>query len=82
MKTRADTYLRFVLSDNLKRLRKARGWTQIQLGSHSELTQTYISRIELGKVAVSIDTIQELAEALGCPPADLLTPENPNNKGA
>lgn len=74
MKKRVDTSLRMVFSSNVRRLRKAKGWTQIQLAAHSELSQVFVSRIELGKVAATIDTIQELAAALGCEPDELLAP--------
>lgn len=88
MKKRVDTSLRMVFSSNVKQRRKDKGWTQIQLAAHSELSQVFVSRIELGKVAATIDTIQELAAALDCEPGELLAPspdippaENPETGG-
>ena len=44
-------------------LRKMREWSQDELARRSGLQRTHISRIEAGKNAVTLETIQAIAEA-------------------
>lgn len=46
-------------------LRKMAGLSQEQLSERAGLQRTHISRIEAGKYAVTLETIQAIAEALG-----------------
>ena len=46
-------------------LRKMKGMSQEQLSLLAGLQRTHISRIEAGKYAVTLETIQAIAEALG-----------------
>ena len=46
-------------------LRKQAGLTQEQLAEKAGLQRTHVLRIEAGKYAVNIDTIEAIAEALG-----------------
>jgi len=48
----------------VRRLRKARGWSQEDLGFQANLHFTYISGIERGERNVSLLTIVRLAKAL------------------
>lgn len=41
------------------------GMTQEELAARSGLQRTHISRIEMGKYTVTLDTLQAIAEALG-----------------
>ncbi len=45
--------------------RGARGWTQQQLADKLGTTNTAVSRIESGRHAVSLDTLQRLSDVLG-----------------
>ena len=45
-------------------LRKLAGLSQEQLSERAGLQRTHISRIEAGKYAVTLETIQAIAEAL------------------
>ena len=45
-------------------LRKLAGMSQEQLAANAGLQRTHISRIEAGKYAVTLETIQAIAEAL------------------
>lgn len=45
--------------------RAARQWTQRQLADEIGTTNTVVSRIESGRHAVSLDTLQRLSTALG-----------------
>ena len=40
-------------------------WSQEELARRAGLQRTHISRIEAGKYAVTLETIQAIAEALG-----------------
>ena len=46
-------------------LRKLKEWSQQELAERAGLQRTHISRIEAGKYAVTLETIQAIAEALG-----------------
>ena len=72
--------LRNILGANVRRLRRARGWTQIQLAAHCDMTQVYVSYIEGSKHAATVDMIDKLAEALDVTAADLLTPADVSGK--
>ena len=45
-------------------LRKLAGMSQEQLAERAGLQRTHVSRIEAGKYAVTLETIQAIAEAL------------------
>jgi transcriptional regulator with XRE-family HTH domain len=66
------------MSDSpLKRLRRDRGLTQVQLAEKSQVPQPYISALEIGKVtAPSWPIVRRLSRALRCKP-DVLFPVEP-----
>ena len=55
-------------------LRKMREWSQDELARRAGLRRTHISRIEQGKYAVTLETIQAIAEALDMT-VDLIDPK-------
>ena len=59
------------------KLRKMREWSQDELARRAGLQRTHISRIEQGKYAVTLETIQAIAEALGMT-VDLVDPKLAN----
>lgn len=64
--------LRATLGRNVRIARLRRKWSQERLAEATGLTQVYISRLESGKVAASLDTIEKLASGLDCEPHSLL----------
>src|SRR5690348_4503330 len=61
------------LATRLKELRRARGWTQQDLSRASGLTRSYISRLEMGDIALpSSEKLRALSQSLGTAPDDLL----------
>lgn len=52
------------LAENLKRLRKERGWSQTQLAEQIGSHLSHINRIETGKYNPSLDVVQKLANVL------------------
>ncbi len=67
----------WLLATNLKRLRKARGYTQGRLGKLSGLNRNYISNIEQETVNISLANLERLANGLQCSLYDLFAPTAP-----
>jgi transcriptional regulator with XRE-family HTH domain len=57
---------------HVQRLRRERGWQQVDLGAHVGLGQGTISSIESGRRLPSLTTLIALARELGVPDAALL----------
>ena len=55
-------------------LRKLAGLSQEELAGRAGLQRTHISRIEQGKYAVTLETVQAIAEALGMT-VDIIDPK-------
>lgn len=60
------------LAANVKRLRKARGWSQEELADRAQRHRTYISQIERMTKSPTIDTVDGIARALGVKIGELL----------
>jgi transcriptional regulator with XRE-family HTH domain len=60
------------LGNQLQRLRTRRGLTQEQLAVNVGLSQTFITRLELGQYDPTLSTLVRLAKALRVSVADLL----------
>ncbi len=66
--------LREILAHNVRRMRLKRGLSQVELADFAASTQRRISNLESAKVAVTIDTVEKLAEALQTTPEVLVRP--------
>ena len=71
--------IRFVASElavrvgaRIRELRQERGWRQIDLATHAEVSQTHVSDIELARREVCLYTLERLADALNVQPFELL----------
>lgn len=64
---------------NLKRLRLAAGLSQEELALRAGLHRTYVGSAERGERNVSLRAIEQLADALGVAPADLLATGDEDN---
>ena len=64
--------IREVFARNLRRYRRAARLSQEELAHRSEIDRTYISSLERGVYAASIDVVDRLATALEIQAADLL----------
>lgn len=51
----------------VRELREARGWSQRELAAAAGLSQDGVSRIERGGRSPRLDTLEEIATALGVP---------------
>lgn len=56
---------RLRIGQRIAELRKERGMTQTQLAERCRLQQAHIARIEAGKHSVGLDTLAQIADALG-----------------
>ncbi len=57
----------------MRRLRHAKGWTQVDLAKKSGLTQAFISQLEAGRQKnPGIASLQRIAKALGVTIAELV----------
>lgn len=64
--------MRRVVAVNVRRLRKARGFSQESFADACGLHRTYIGSIERAERNVSIDNIERMADALGLDGWELL----------
>lgn len=58
--------------DRVRKLRVQRGYSQEELAHRARLHRTQISLVERGQRSVRLDTIMQLAVALGVQPAVLM----------
>ncbi len=56
----------------IERLRKAKGWSQMQLAAEAGMSQTAVSTYELGAKKPGMAAIVALCKALGCTADELL----------
>ena len=79
----AYNFLMKNIRDNLRKdvgmrirsLREAGGLTQEELGEKAGLNYKFIGELERGRVNVSLDSLQKIAEALGVKTGDLFSME-------
>jgi len=71
-----ETYVRLLVSRNLRRLRSMQGMSQQKLAHASELTHNFVNDIESGKKGVSVKTLAKLSVALGVEPYQFFLPED------
>ena len=64
--------IREVFARNLRKYRRKAGLSQEELAHRAEIDRTYISSLERGVYAASIDVVDRLATALEIQAADLL----------
>ena len=60
------------LGFNLRRLRRAKGWSQEAFADEAGVHRTYVSDIERGARNPTITVVEKLAVPLGVTAADLL----------
>jgi transcriptional regulator with XRE-family HTH domain len=73
--------LRDVLALNLKKMRRARGWSQEELAHRAEIDRTYISAIERRLYAASVDVLERLATSLEIEASELLRSSGARKSG-
>jgi transcriptional regulator with XRE-family HTH domain len=63
-----------IIGGNLRRFRKARGFTQESLAAEVDLDIRQLGRIERGQSFPSVGVLINLAEVLGVGPGEFFTP--------
>lgn len=58
---------------NLRAIRKSKGFSQERLAHEAGIDRSYVGKIERGEVNITIEKIYLLADHLQCSPKDLLT---------
>lgn len=66
------TSAREVLANNIRELRKQRGWSQDELADQAGVHRTYVGTVERCEQSITIDSLEKLANAFGVSPARLL----------
>ena len=69
-----DKHLRLKFAEHLRKLRRAKGWTQEQLAEAADLAYRHVQRLESRKnpPPAKIDTLGKLARAFKISPSKLL----------
>lgn len=60
------------LGKKIRELRRERGWRQIDLAAHAELSKTHVNELERGKREVGLNALERLAESLDMKISDLM----------
>ena len=68
--------IRKLVGRNLSRIRKAAGLTQENVAERANLSQQYVSGLENGKRNPTVETLLDLAQALGVSHVDLVAPDD------
>ena len=66
--------LYYLISQNIKKQRKIKGWTQVKLAMKSNISVDYLKKIETKSGCdkqFSLDTVQKIAKALEIDAKDL-----------
>jgi len=67
-----DKNLNARVSATMKTIRLEQGISQEDLADMCELHRTYIGAIERGERNITLNTLEKICDALGCPVFDLL----------
>jgi transcriptional regulator with XRE-family HTH domain len=73
--------IREVFARNLRRRRHAKGMSQEALAHEADIDRTYVSALERGVYAATIDMVGKLAEVLGVEPDELLRRTSKPSRG-
>jgi len=65
--------IRIRVGRRLKKLRKQRGWTQVQMAEQFGLDRSYLSDVEHGKRNISIVNLEVIARGFGLTLSRFLT---------
>jgi len=72
--------IRDVLALNLRHLRRAKGFSQEDLADLAAVDRTYVSALERGLYAATVDILAKLAAALGVTEAELVRRPAPRKR--
>lgn len=72
MAKKDSTRVKALFGENLKKIRKSKGYSLLDVDYRCTLNESNISKIENGKSDIQLSTIIELAKALDVEPKELL----------
>ena len=64
--------LREIVAENIKAVRVRTGITQVDLAKKAKMTDVYISRVEQQAKNLTLDSVEQIAHALGVPITSLI----------
>jgi transcriptional regulator with XRE-family HTH domain len=64
--------IRVELGKRIRGIRRKRGWRQIDLAAHAELSKTHICEVETGKREIGLEALKRIAESLETSISELL----------
>ena len=67
--------IREIFARNLRQLRHAKSLSQEALAHEAKMDRTYVSALERGLYAATIETIADLAQCLDVEPYEMLMPD-------
>ncbi|WDN90883.1 hypothetical protein BuS5_03854 [Desulfosarcina sp. BuS5] len=67
-----DNRLLLIISNNIRKLRKAQGLSQEQLAELSNLHRTYIGAVERAERNITVNSLDKIAKALNTDAKNLL----------
>lgn len=70
--------LREQIGQQIRTLREQRGWSQRALGERANMTHSFLSRLERGQTGIEVETLANLAAALGVDLGELFASEAPS----
>lgn len=59
--------IKTVVGDNIRRLRRERGWTQAYVAENLGITAPFLTMVESGQRGMSLELIESLGELFGVP---------------
>lgn len=65
--------LKSIIGDNIRKLRRERGWTQSFVAESVGVTAPFLTMIESGQRGMSIDFLESISELFDVPPAALFS---------
>jgi transcriptional regulator with XRE-family HTH domain len=68
-----DYSLNLIAGKKIRKYRKLLGLSQEKLAEIANLHRTYIGSVERGERNITLDSLENIAKALKCPPIKLLT---------
>lgn len=65
------------VSKNIAKKRRLLGWTQAHLAERIAVEKETVSRMETGKIALTLDRLEQCADLFGCSPMELVRDDSP-----
>lgn len=62
----------YAIGQRIRKIRKAKGWSQEQLAEHADISVTHMSHIETGNTKLSLEVFADIASALEARADELL----------